>query len=137
MVHLINQSNEQHLQTHQVYKTLPSSLESCSCLYCQNYINSIPSLPDWIQCFANRYGIDLAKAVEIMQIDQEGEHHQFLAIYHVVGEAVVSSYSDEEITLFLDTEDLDFVPDELPTPVVQVMMELWLPWVVEPLEIQG
>ena len=137
MNNLINQSKEQIEQTHAIYKNLPSALTSCDCLYCQNYVANIPSFPVWVQAFTNRYGIDLTKAAEIMALDQKNDLHQFFAIYHVAGKGTPVKYEQQGATVFIETEEFDFVPDGFPEPFVQVTMELWLPWVVEPLDEQG
>lgn len=137
MNELINQTDEQIEQTRAIYKSLPSALTSCDCLYCQNYIACIPSFPEWIQKLTDHYGLDLTKAAEIMALDSKNDLRQFFAIYHVIGSASPVKYEQQDATVFIETEEFDFVPDIFPEPIAQVMIELWLPWVVEPLDEQG
>lgn len=134
MKKLLIQTKQQIQETRELYQTFEAALTSCNCLYCQNYITSIPTFPEWIHELAERTGIDLVKPAEIMQIDQQNERHQFLAIYHVVGESSLERYEEQGAIVFIETEELDFVPQLFPEPIVQLTVELWLPWVVDPLD---
>jgi len=119
-------------QNYEKMKLLPCALESCDCAYCQNYISNIPALPNELITLLETIGIDVKKPSEIMQLDKIEAEHQYLAIYHFIGScpgrgAEPLIHITENYTLYLTTEEMDFVPETFPDEVVQIMVEVMLP----------
>ena len=118
-------------QNYEKMKLLPCALESCDCAYCQNYISNFNALPNELITLLETIGIDVKKPSEIMQLDKIKAGHQYLAIYHFIGScpgrAEPLIHITENYTLYLTTEEMDFVPETFPDEVVQIMVEIMLP----------
>lgn len=123
-------------QTHEKMKLLPYALESCDCAYCKNYIANISAFPNELITLIDTIGLDAKKPSEIMQLDEIEERHLYLATYHFIGScreigAEPLIHITESYTLYLTTEEMDFVPETFPDEVVQIMVEIMLPWKIE------
>lgn len=133
---LLSKISYNQVQTHEEMKLLPYALESCDCAYCQNYIANIPAFPNELISWIETIGIDAKKPSEIMQLDELEEGHLYLAIYHFIGscsglgvEPLI--HKTEKYTLNFTTEEMDFVPMTFPDKVVQLTIEIILPWKIE------
>jgi len=123
-------------KTHEKMKLRPYALESCDCAYCQNYIANIPAFPNELITLIETIGIDANKPSEIMQLDEVEAGHLYLASYHFIGScpglgAEPLIHKTENYTLYFTTQEMDFVPETFPPEVVQIMVEIMLPWKIE------
>ncbi|WP_394189910.1 hypothetical protein [Paenisporosarcina quisquiliarum] len=133
---LLSKISYDQVQTHEKMKLLPYSLESCDCAYCQNYIANLPAFPIELITLLATLGIDSKKPSEIMQVDEVGAGHLYIATYHFIGScpglgAEPLIHKTENYTLYFTTEEMDFVPETFPQEVVQIMVEIILPWKIE------
>lgn len=135
----INQTRKQWEQTVVLYLQIPHALSNCQCAYCRNYIANLADFPAWTKDLQAQFGIELSKAAEIFEVEKTEEGHRYFALYHLIGTiqkagTEPSVVERENGKVFLQSNEMDFVPESFPVETLQLTVELTLPWLVEPLE---
>jgi hypothetical protein len=117
--------------------------EDCSCLYCDNYRANCEMLSPPLKEFFYQLGIDPRKEGEFMDLNTgDDKLRSIQGMYHIVGR-VLSGPDDldskwNEIDLIkIDTYKFGFnrqiycLPEDFPTPTVQLDFTAVIPWVLE------
>lgn len=118
-------------------------MDVCNCLYCLNYVESTKLLKTPISDIFNELGILPEKPAHLSDFPSEEVGTRiYMGDYHFVGRVLegelctVSNFNEmntiqvENFTLGF-TEELVFVPEEFPSPVLQLSFESNMPWVLK------
>ena len=117
-------------------------IEVCDCLYCKNYVEACKYLNTSVSDIFSKLGIQPTKPVHLSEFPTEKAGTRlYIGDYHLVGRLVegelcTSSNFNEMNTFQIEnftfgfSEDLEFVPDGFPTPVIQLSFEATIPWVL-------
>ncbi|MFJ5768741.1 hypothetical protein [Psychrobacillus sp. NPDC093180] len=118
-------------------------IEVCNCLYCKNYVETSKYLKASISDIFNNLGIHPAKPAHLLEFPTEKEGTRlYLGDYHLVGRVLegelctISNFKElntMEIENFIVgfSEDLEFVPEGFPTPVLQFSFSASIPWILK------
>ncbi|MGE7771401.1 hypothetical protein ACQKMK_12775 [Viridibacillus arvi] len=121
-------------------------IEICNCLYCKNYVEASGYLKTSVSDVFNNFGIHPAKPAQLSEFPtEEAGTRLYVGDYHLVGrvlegELCTSSNFKEmntiEIENFVfgfsdDSEDLEFVPEGFPAPVLQINFSANIPWILK------
>ena len=115
----------------------------CNCLYCKNYVEACKNLRTSVSEVFTKLGINPAKPAHLSELPTEEESKRlYLGHYHLVGRVLegelftltnfneMNTYEIENFTVGF-SEDLEFVPEEFPTPVLQLSIDAKIPWVLK------
>ena len=128
--------------------------QGCSCTGCQNFDKAILTVPDTVTAFLASLGIDPRKPAETYSVKGVGEREAdgtvwYQGWYHVCG--TVEKWPDFEQTetrITIRPEDyyrpdpafhyeviiepmVDLIHKEMPRPVIQLMFDTYLPYVLK------
>ncbi|KGX91158.1 hypothetical protein N781_04980 [Pontibacillus halophilus JSM 076056 = DSM 19796] len=131
-------------QTKEFYNAYHLITEDCPCDYCANYVVACETLSREIKELFQLLGIDPHKEGEVSEyMENEDGTHLYDAFYHLVGRIVeepndsaphktedeFSSLHEHEIHIAF-SNDLALVPEGFPKPIIQLEIQLNLPWLV-------
>jgi len=114
----------------------------CDCIYCGNYVEVSKTISSPLLEIFETLGIDPTKPSHVDEFgEMDGGLRLYIGHYHVVGKIIEGEYctdSDWNETNTAELEnyrfgfqkDLLFVPDDIPTPVLQLEFETRLPWLL-------
>ena len=133
---------------------VPTTSQGCSCTGCQNFDRAILTVPDTVTAFLASLGIDPRKPAETYSVKGVGEREAdgtvwYQGWYHVCG--TVEKWPDFEQTetrITIRPEDyyrpdpsfhyeviiepmVDLIHKEMPRPVIQLMFDTYLPYVLK------
>ncbi len=140
-------------KTIEVYKKLDYVSQGCSCLNCKNFESATDHVSSEIKSFFDQIGVDIKKPAEIYVnfSDEEGITH-YGGFYHICGKILKGEsawvkqqetpktrvyawehdrtykVSDKLFVSFL--EECDLVEEEFSGSIVQMEVEMYLPWVI-------
>lgn len=117
-------------------------LDLCNCLYCNNFVAACKHFNASVLDLFRKLGINPAKPAHLSEfpINEDG-NRKYLGQYHLVGRVVKgelctfsnfkkSNTIEIENFKFGFSEDLEFVPKNFPSPVVQLDYDANIPWVL-------
>lgn len=126
-----------HDKTKQYYE---KGIEVCDCLYCVNYMEQMNNVDSEFNSLFQNLGINPTMPAQLAEFpaEEEGKHH-YIGHYHFVGRIIegeisTASNSREDNSSPLNnfnlsiTEELEFVPNDFPTPILQLDFSVDLPW---------
>ncbi|MFC0189428.1 hypothetical protein ACFFJY_14080 [Fictibacillus aquaticus] len=128
------------LRTREFYK---NGLEVCNCLYCNNYIAASKSFDSSVVSLFHSLGITSSFPAHLSEFPATEEGmRMYIGVYHAVGrvlngELCATSNWTEKSTFQIDnftfgfSDETEFVPEGLPSPVLQLKFEAHIPWVLE------
>ena len=127
------------IETTRKYYENISDLSECQCLYCKNYRVACNSFTSQVKGFFNKLGINPQKEGEFTEVTIDDNKHLYLNFYHLVGNIVTAptkvvenwnSIKHIEIDNFKSafTNEVKLVPRDFPAPVIQLEIEVTLPW---------
>ena len=115
---------------------------NCNCLYCKNYIEASDHLKTSVSDIFIKFGIHPAKPSHLSEFPTEDAATLlYIGEYHFVGrvlegELCTSSNFKETNTIEIEnfvfgfSEDLVFVPEDFPTPILQLSISANIPWIL-------
>jgi len=115
----------------------------CNCLYCKNYVEACKNLRTSASDVFTKLGINPAKTAHLSELPtEEARTRLYLGHYHLVGRVLEGELCTDtnfnekntiEVTNFTVgfSEDLEFVPEEFPNPVLQLSFDAKIPWVLK------
>lgn len=118
-------------------------IEVCNCLYCKNYIEASKVLATSVSEIFNKLGVLPTKPAELSDFPaEEAGARLYIGDYHLVGrvlegELCTSSNFNELNTFKVEnftfgfSEDLAYVPEGFPTPVLQLNFVANIPWILK------
>ena len=127
--------------TRTAYDRLPIITCTCTCTYCRNYLAAVPLLPKDLLAVCNSLAINPTKAAEVWEVTDADGTHLYGGWYHLVGKIVTSKnggllqigatrlLSNHFTVTF--TNQVAMVPEDFPTPVLQMEFTGKVPWVLE------
>lgn len=114
----------------------------CDCLYCINYVESCKYLKTTVSDIFNKLGINPTKPAHLSEFPAEEVGTRiYIGEYHLVGKVLegklctfsnfneMNTFEKENFTAGF-SEDLEFVPEGFPTPVLQLSYVANIPWVL-------
>ena len=117
--------------------------EVCNCLYCKNYVEAYKYLKTSVSDIFNKLGIHPAKPANLSEFPtEEAGTRLYIGNYHLVGRVLegelctfsnfneMNTFEIENFT-FGFSEDLEFVPEGFPPPVLQLSFNANIPWVLK------
>jgi len=125
-------------KTREFYK---KDITVCTCLYCKNYVEACKYLKTSVLDVFTKLGINPTKPAHLSEFPtEEAGTRLYLGHYHLVGrvlegELCTDTNFNEKNTIEVDnftvgfSEDLEFVPEGFPNPVLQLSFEANIPWV--------
>lgn len=131
------------VQTASFYEQHHQITEDCACIHCANYVNACLQFPPGTAQFFASLGIDSHKEGELMYLTKQDDgSHLYSGFYHLVGQLLEGPdcwqlttldghVSVAELMRVGFTENLALVPAHFPRPVLQLEVELAIPWVLE------
>ncbi|MFP3727678.1 hypothetical protein U8V72_21065 [Priestia filamentosa] len=117
----------------------------CECEDCKNYYKATQQVSPQVQGFFKDLGINPSVINHLScfgDIKENGLHY-YIGSYHLVGtlkeqDVAFLSNQTEPYTYKLDenweisfTTDLEFVPGFFPSPVIQMDVDVYIPWVLK------
>jgi hypothetical protein len=113
----------------------------CNCLYCKNYVEACKNLKSSVSDIFNKLGINPAVPAHLSELpSKEDGTRLYLGEYYLVGRVLdgelctFNNFNDNtfEIENFTVgfSKDLEFVPEEFPTPSLELSFEAIIPWVL-------
>jgi len=121
-------------QTREFYS---KDFEICDCLNCTNFLASTKNLDASVVAVFKSLGIDPMKPGHLSDFSAMDEGmHEYMGSYHFVGKVLEGELCTKENweasnTVQLKnftigfTDDLEFLPDDFPQPVVQLELMPW------------
>ena len=125
-------------------------LENCGCVNCRNYYEAISMAADEVKTFFNSIGIDPQKSPEATWwTTNENGVAYYSVIFHVVGTMIQSvdiyePVGDNGYQLIKEnfyeinqdfrvgfTSNAVLVEKDFPKPCIQLVMEAYLPWMID------
>ena len=113
--------------------------ESCSCTYCNNWVQNCSSLPTEILELFDSLGINPTKEGEVFEICRnDNGTHSYGGFFHFVGRISVSERDSQTKPDFVEygngfsisfTNDVSLVPKEFPVPIAQIDIQGDIPWI--------
>ena len=122
----------------------------CTCAGCRNYAKAHLLLPESVQHFFWQFGIDIGKPAEITAYNSSDGNLTFYdGFYHICGSILKSPklfnqiddknfQLNENATIKLTpdhfayfTKECALVEKEFPTPVIQLQVQGYVPWVLD------
>ncbi|SHG82642.1 hypothetical protein [Ornithinibacillus halophilus] len=121
------------------YETYYLITEDCNCDYCVNYVRACDSFPREVMELFSMFGIDPRKEGEVFELSEtEDGLHIYNGFYHFVGRIIESPDDDQLENFRPDTsieisfdEQIDLLPESFPSPVVQLIFQLNIPWLLD------
>lgn len=120
-------------RTRQFYEQFYLITDSCACDSCIHYVEQCATFSEDTKAFFSMLAIDPSKEGEVFVImENEDGTETYSAFYHIVGEIVDGPSSEADWVVHKDftfhfTTKLDLVPEDFPTPIIQVQLEMNLP----------
>lgn len=117
--------------------------DKCDCSFCNNYAEACKDLDKEVKKFFHTLGIDAAKPWNLSDFVTENKGvFEYIGSYYLtgrmlVGELVSTSNWQESNTFniknftFAFSEDLEFVPEGLDNPILQLDAVSFMPWVLD------
>ncbi|MGE7941868.1 hypothetical protein ACQKNB_07255 [Lysinibacillus xylanilyticus] len=115
----------------------------CNCLYCKNYVEACKYLNTSVFDIFNKLGINSAKPTHLSESPTEKAGTRlYIGNYHLVGRVLegelctltnfndMNTFEIENFTVGF-SEDLEFVPEGFPTPILQLSFDAYIPWVLK------
>jgi len=127
-------------KTREFYK---KDIEVCNCLYCKNYLGATKFFKPTVIDVFKKFGINRVKPAHLSQFPTEiNSRHLYLGNYYFVGSVVEGELCSNsnfnkmntieiENFIFGFSEELDFMPEYLPDPVLQISFEVNIPWILK------
>lgn len=118
-------------------------MEFCNCLYCKNYLDATKFFKPTVNDVFEKFGINPVKPAHLSQFPSEiKSRHLYLGHYYFVGRVLEgelcsnSNYTrlntiEIENFIYGFSEELEFLPEGLPDPVLQISFEANIPWVLK------
>ncbi|PLS17011.1 hypothetical protein CVD28_14340 [Bacillus sp. M6-12] len=118
-------------------------LNICSCLGCNNFVEACKYIKTPVLDVFRKLGINPAKPAHLSEFPtMEDGVRQYIGSYHFVGrvfEGEMSTLSNSNETNTFEIEnfafgfsvDLEFVPEDFPSPVVQLDFDAYIDWVLD------
>lgn len=126
-------------KTREFYK---NEIAFCTCLYCENYMEACKYLDLSVMEVFTTLGITPSKPSHLSEFgEMEDGLRSYSGSYHVVGKLIEGEYcTDAEwndantaqignFTFGFD-QNLSFVQNDFPLPVLQVSFEVLIPWLL-------
>lgn len=123
-------------RTAEISKNISSDGESCSCLYCKNYLAARTCNEDFLSVM-KELGIDLKKDIHTSHIvELEGGIHLYEIDYYFAGKILACPSVNEPVdkdcfTFNISSNYTIYRRDEFPFPVLVMECYIQLPWVLE------
>jgi len=127
-------------QTREFYS---KDFDICSCLNCKNFLESIKNLDASVADAFKSLGINPMKPGHLSDLSAKDEGmHEYIGSYHFVGKVLNGELCTKENWNASNTvqlknftigfsNDLEFVPEDFPFPIVQVEFVALMPWVLK------
>ncbi|MGE6489241.1 hypothetical protein [Paenisporosarcina sp. NPDC076898] len=127
-------------QTREFYS---KDFEICGCLNCTNFFESIKNVEPSVADVFENLGIDPLKPGHLSDFRamEEGKH-EYIGSYHFIGKVLNGDLCNKENWNASNTvqlknftigfsNDLDFVPEDFPYPLVQMEFVALMSWVLQ------
>ncbi|WP_088011329.1 hypothetical protein [Gottfriedia acidiceleris] len=118
-------------------------MEVCNCLYCKNYLEAIMYFKTTVTDIFEKLGINPIKPAHLSQLPTEVKARRlYLGNYFFVGrvlegELCTNSNFNKMNTIEIEnfifgfSEELEFLPEGLPNPILQISFEANIPWILK------
>lgn len=118
------------------------NIETCHCLYCENYIEASKFFEPAVMEVFHALGINASKPSHLSEFGEiENGLYLYMGSYHLVGKLIEGEYCTDskwkdnntarvENFTFGFNQELTFVHDDFPKPVLQLDFEARIPWVL-------
>ncbi|PQD97152.1 hypothetical protein CYL18_04570 [Pradoshia eiseniae] len=110
----------------------------CDCLDCKNFVEACKHLDTSVAIFFNNLGINPAMPANLSIFPtKETMIKQYIGNYHFVGKVLKGEFNTFENAfeiksfMFDFSDDLAFVPEDFPDPVLQLDFDAEIPWVLD------
>lgn len=123
---------------------------SCDCAGCRNFNRAVHILPEPVQEFFRRFGVDPANPAEMSAyVSRDGNATYYNGFYHVCGKILEGRQPmvkvaekryelDERYVIHLDketsayfTEEVYLLDKNFPEPAIQLEFDCTLPWLLD------
>ncbi|MFF2875028.1 hypothetical protein ACFVR2_01770 [Gottfriedia sp. NPDC057991] len=118
-------------------------IEVCNCLYCKNYLVATKFFNPTVNDIFEKLGINSVKPAHLSEFPTEVKARRlYLGNYYFVGrvlegELCTNSNFNKTNTIEIEnfiigfSKELEFLPEALPIPVLQLSFKANIPWILE------
>ncbi|MGG0176460.1 hypothetical protein [Gottfriedia acidiceleris] len=118
-------------------------MEVCKCLYCKNYLGATEYFKPTVNDIFEKLGINSVKPAHLSEFPTEITMRRlYIGNYYFVGRVVEGELCSNthfnkmntieiENFIFGFSEELEFLPEDLPDPVLQISFEAEIPWILK------